>query len=305
MVLPGFHEIEKPIYIIVKNDVTAGWHYYDANDKKILIEQKALTCRFQRFYLKLSESEDVVGKKEGVELLKGMLAVKVTDLEGNAHAYTLVAGLDTAFFRSLLISMEAIALGDLGRDWTVEVEIGDRGCLANIRDSKTKELVRGKPYGKKWVGLDYPALLFSTLNRLDSSESRESRALLNEVLGRADVEPVRVLPAPQPTKPKNPGLYPQHTAIANKVISGTGMAFKDARFIAQNAFSGEPPDNLDPQQFANFIEHLLVSHYKTSYASPELLLTSWRSKLAFYQGDYAAAILSWTKAPELDDDNDF
>jgi len=301
MTLQGFHD-PRSIMIHVEKDAQKNlWHYYDAKDQITPIEQHALTGVISGFYLKESKHEKTKNKS-GVEKLKGNLNLNVSiSSTRELYRYTLNAGLDSIFFRTLLISLAAVPDNILKNELTIEVFLSSSEFVnADLRNPSNGFRFIGQTYGKGWEGLDYPDLIYQTLIRLKSG--KESYELMGfDYPENTSKTSINSNVAFKPKPKKEPGLYPQNLSISQSFREQLGVNKEQALFIVNNMFNGTYPDDLDPESFTRFLEQIAIASWnngtlKPYYDDTLLMLNALRSKVAVLNNE---GWQSWIDSLEL------
>lgn len=243
--LPGFHAPKEPKHITIEKDKNGNcWHHYEpGNDKPIAIEPKAITGLFTGVYLKLSENKNVIDK-EGLERLKIFVSLTAV-VDDEEFTYVFGCGLNTTFSRTLVNGLDALSSQDLKRNWALEVDAGkdeEKGIIASLRDSKTKEIIFGVRYGKKWDGMDYPKILERQLIKLNADQ--KSMDLFYEY---AKIErfgdKVRTPVSPKKIATKSTEvnyLFPQHNVLIRKVRDRLNIDVLWVSQYFQNRFKAMP-----------------------------------------------------------------
>ena len=266
MVLPGFHQC-RSIQVHIHNDEKCLWHYFDDADVKVPIPVRGLTGKLEYLYLRKSTHEKAANKL-GVEGLKGFLVVGCKS-DGCYYKYTITAGLDSVFFRTLFIAIAAIPENQLGHLLTIEPWLSKEGILnASILNPLNQAKFSGIRYGKEWAGLDYPALIASTLAKFKGSEESFN------LLGMGDPRVVQSIEVPP--------LYPEHNAQVKKARLAAGFDPSWAKEYFDITYSGLMPSQLPPQNIADAIRQwaTLCDYAKHNFATEDQAQSSFETAIA-------------------------
>jgi len=282
MTLPGFHEC-RSIQVHIHNDKECLWHYYNDEDIKVLIPVRGLTGKLENLYLRKSTHEKAA-HKEGVEGLKGFLVVGCK-ADGQYYRYTVTAGLDSVFFRTLFIAIAAMNDSQLAQLATIEPWLSKEGILnASVINPLNQFKYSGIRYGKEWAGLDYPALIASTLARLKGSEESFN------LLGMGDPRVVGAIAVPP--------LYPEHNAQVKKARLAAGFGVPWAKEYFDINF-GLMPSQLPPDAIALSIKQwaVLCDYAKHNFVTTDQAEASFDAAIAIAastgQTDIAQIFVDW------------
>lgn len=288
--LPGFHE-PRIVTIHVGDDGEGRlWHYHNSMNVKLWIETRSLTGVIEHFSVKESKNEKAL-KNQGLARLKGVLTVGVKNGQ-DYYRYNVNAGLDSVFFRTLLISLKAVQ--DLRSPITIDPWLSQEKRVLNcsLVNPKNQWVYQGERYGDNWDGLDYPELVQQTLARFNASQQ------CFDLIGMANPKAaanLKVVPKLE--------LSPQHNALVKNARIAAGFSNGWVKEFFDINFHGRMPAELPLEAVtASFVTWAGLCDRSQDFPTPEAAQESYKAALAQADGRNASEVfVAWIEGWTVDD----